>query len=130
MNKIKVIFIINIILFLIFPIYVYAEDRDLSEVFQVGEDFISEGSETDLNFIDDETVASVNDIGRFLTAVGLTILVCVTLIMGIKYMMATPNDKAKLKKRLIGLLIASFVIFFSYTIWGTIVNQMESVNLS
>ncbi len=130
MNKIKVIFIINIILFLIFPIYVYAEDRDLSEVFQVGEDFISEGSETDLNFIDDETVASVNDIGRFLTAVGLTILVCVTLIMGIKYMMATPNDKAKLKKRLIGLLIASFVIFFSYTIWSTIVNQMESVNLS
>ena len=130
MNKIKVIFIINIILFLIFPIYVYAEDRDLSEVFHVGEDFISEGSETDLNFIDDETVASVNDIGRFLTAVGLTILVCVTLIMGIKYMMATPNDKAKLKKRLIGLLIASFVIFFSYTIWSTIVNQMESVNLS
>lgn len=130
MNKIKVIFIINIILFLIFPIYVYAEDRDLSEVFQVGEDFISEGSETDLNFIDDETVASVNDIGRFLTAVGLTILVCVTLIMGIKYMMATPNDKAKLKKRLIGLLIASFVIFFSYTIWSTIVNQIESVNLS
>lgn len=130
MNKIKVIFIINIILFLIFPIYIYAEDRDLSEVFQVGEDFISEGSETDLNFIDDETVASVNDIGRFLTAVGLTILVCVTLIMGIKYMMATPNDKAKLKKRLIGLLIASFVIFFSYTIWSTIVNQMESVNLS
>lgn len=130
MNKIKVIFIINIILFLIFPIYVYAEDRDLSEVFQVGEDFISEGSETNLNFIDDETVASVNDIGRFLTAVGLTILVCVTLIMGIKYMMATPNDKAKLKKRLIGLLIASFVIFFSYTIWSTIVNQMESVNLS
>ena len=130
MNKIKVIFIINIILFLIFSIYVYAEDRDLSEVFQVGEDFISEGSETDLNFIDDETVASVNDIGRFLTAVGLTILVCVTLIMGIKYMMATPNDKAKLKKRLIGLLIASFVIFFSYTIWSTIVNQMESVNLS
>ena len=115
---------------MIFPIYVYAEDRDLSEVFQVGEDFISEGSETDLNFIDDETVASVNDIGRFLTAVGLIILVCVTLIMGIKYMMATPNDKAKLKKRLIGLLIASFVIFFSYTIWSTIVNQMESVNLS
>lgn len=130
MNKIKIIFIINIILFLIFPIYVYAEDRDLSEVFQVGEDFISEGSETDLNFIDDETVASVNDIGRFLTAVGLIILVCVTLIIGIKYMMATPNDKAKLKKRLIGLLIASFVIFFSYTIWSTIVNQMESVNLS
>ena len=130
MNKIKVIFIINIILFLIFPIYVYAEDRDLSEVFQVGEDFISEGSETDLNFIDDETFDSLNDICMFLTAVGLTILVCVTLIMGIKYMMATHNDKAKLKKRLIGLLIASFVIFFSYTIWSTIVNQMESVNLS
>ena len=130
MKKIKILIIVIIMLFLIFPIPVKASDRDLSDVFQVGEDFISEGSETDLNFIDDETVASVNDIGRFLTAVGLTILVCVTLIMGIKYMMATPNDKAKLKKRLIGLLIASFVIFFSYTIWSTIVNQMESVNLS
>ena len=130
MKKIKILIIVIIMLFLIFPIPVKASDRDISDVFQVGEDFISEGSETDLNFIDDETVASVNDIGRFLTAVGLTILVCVTLIMGIKYMMATPNDKAKLKKRLIGLLIASFVIFFSYTIWSTIVNQMESVNLS
>ena len=116
-------------LFLIFPIPVKASDRDLSDVFQVGEDFIAEGSETDLNMVDDETVASVNDIGRFLTAVGLVILVCATLIMGIKYMMATPNDKAKLKKQLIGLLIASLVIFFSYTIWSAIVDQMESINL-
>ena len=118
MKKIKIIFIINIILFLIFPIYVYAEDRDLSEVFPVGENFISEGSETDLNFIDDETVASVNDIGRFLTAIGLVILVCVTLIIGIKYMMATPNDKAKLKKKLIWLNVSALIIFMSFTIWS------------
>ena len=129
MKKLKVLLIVIIMLFLILPVSVKASDRDLGDVFQVGEDFISEGSETDLNMVDDETVASINDIGRFLTAVGLVILVCATLIMGIKYMMATPNDKAKLKKQLIGLLIASLVIFFSYTIWSAIVNQMESINL-
>ena len=126
MNKIKVIFIINIILFLIFPIYVYAEDRDLSEVFQVGEDFISEGSETDLNFIDDETVASVNDIGRFLTAVGLTILVCVTLIMGIKYMFASPEEAAKLKQQLIGLVVAGVVILGATAIWKLVYNLLNN----
>lgn len=129
MKKLKILLIVIIMLFLILPVSVKASDRDLGDVFQVGEDFISEGSETDLNMVDDETVASINDIGRFLTAVGLVILVCATLIMGIKYMMATPNDKAKLKKQLIGLLIASLVIFFSYTIWSAIVNQMESINL-
>lgn len=129
MKKLKILLIVIIMLFLILPVSVKASDRDLGDVFQVGEDFISDGSETDLNMVDDETVASINDIGRFLTAVGLVILVCATLIMGIKYMMATPNDKAKLKKQLIGLLIASLVIFFSYTIWSAIVNQMESINL-
>ena len=129
MKKLKILLIVIIMLFLILPVSVKASDRDLGDVLQVGEDFISEGSETDLNMVDDETVASINDIGRFLTAVGLVILVCATLIMGIKYMMATPNDKAKLKKQLIGLLIASLVIFFSYTIWSAIVNQMESINL-
>ena len=129
MKRIKVIFIINIILFLVFPIYVYAGDRDLSEVFQVGEDFISEGSETDSNFIDDEIVASVNDIGRFLTAIGLVILVCVTLIIGIKYMLANPNVKAKLKKKLIWLNVSALIIFMSFTIWSKSVNFLQDMEM-
>lgn len=44
-------------------------------------------------------------IANILTAIGVFVLVSVTMIMGIKYMFATPEEAAKLKQQLIGLVV-------------------------
>ena len=49
----------------------------------------------------------------------MTVVVVAT-IMGIKYMVANPEEKAKLKTQLIGLVVATIVIFAAQFIWSTI----------
>lgn len=68
--------------------------------------------------IDDSTLKSVvNPVANILTAIGIAVLVAVTMIMGIKYMFATPEEAAKLKQQLIGLVVSGVVIFGAVAIW-------------
>ena len=56
-------------------------------------------------------------IGQILVGVGVTIIFISFAIMGIKWIVASPDQKAKLKEQLIGLVIASIVIFGAVGIW-------------
>ena len=56
--------------------------------------------------------------------VAIIVLTIATLVMGIKYMMATPDKKATIKKQLIGLIASALVIFSSYTIWSIASNLL------
>lgn len=60
---------------------------------------------------------SGNEIGNILkpivnilTAIGVIALIVITMIMGIKYMFATPEEAAKLKQQLIGLVVSAVEI--------------------
>ena len=44
------------------------------------------------------------------------------LIIGIRYMMASPEEAAKLKGQLVGLVVSGIVIFGAYSIWALVVN--------
>ncbi|MCI8546104.1 MAG: hypothetical protein HFJ44_02610 [Clostridia bacterium] len=68
-------------------------------------------------------------IANILTAVGVIVLVAVTIIMGIKYMFATPEEAAKLKQQLIGLVVAGVVILGATAIWKIVYNIINSVGL-
>ena len=57
---------------------------------------------------------------NILTAIGVIVLVAVTVIMGIKYMFATPEEAAKLKQQLIGLVVAAVVVLGATAIWKII----------
>lgn len=68
-------------------------------------------------------------IANILTAVGAIVLVAVTIIMGIKYMFASPDEAAKLKQQLIGLVVAGVVILGATAIWKIVYNILNSVGL-
>ncbi len=65
--------------------------------------------------------------GSILTTVGVGVLVIVTIVMGIRYITATPEAQGKLKQQLIGLVVAAFVIFGSYTIWKIVVSVVRNL---
>lgn len=66
-------------------------------------------------------VASVanefSGLAKILTTIGAGVLVIVITYMGIKYFISTPEEQAKLKGQLIGLVVSALVIFGATAIW-------------
>ena len=89
--------------------------------------FINKGK-TESNGVDiGSAVEPLAGFGSILTTVGVGILVIVTIIMGIRYITATPETQGKLKQQLIGLVVAGFVIFGSYSIWKLVVGIVKNL---
>lgn len=68
-------------------------------------------------------------IANILTAIGVFVLVAVTIIMGIRYMFATPDEAAKLKQQLIGLVVSAVVVLGATAIWKIVYNVLSSTGL-
>ena len=66
---------------------------------------------------------------NILTAAGVIVLVAVTIIMGIKYIFASPEEAAKLKQQLIGLVVSGVVILGATAIWKKVYSVINSFNL-
>lgn len=77
--------------------------------------------------IDEQGIIDIlRPIIEILTAIGVIVLVAVTIIMGIKYMFATPEEAAKLKQQLIGLVVSSVVVLGSAAIWKVVYNLLST----
>lgn len=86
--------------------------------------FISKG-QSGANLINiQSTIVSV---GQILTTIGLAVVLVGILILGIKYMMASPEEAAKIKGQLVGLVISAIIIFGAWGIWRLVVIALESV---
>ena len=66
------------------------------------------------------------NISQILTMIGAGVMVAVTTYMGIKYLMSGPNDQAKLKTQLIGVVVAGIVIFGAFSIWKLIIQIVST----
>ena len=66
-------------------------------------------------------------IGQALVAIGIVTVLIVTIITAIKWITATPDKQAKLKEQLIGLVVATIVIFGAVGIWSLVRGIMENV---
>lgn len=66
-------------------------------------------------------------IGQALVAIGIVTVLIVTTITAIKWITATPDKQAKLKEQLIGLVVATIVIFGAVGIWSIVRGIMENV---
>ena len=60
----------------------------------------------------------MDGVGTILTTIGAVIVLVGILVIGIQYMMATPEEAAKLKVKLVGLVVAGVVILGAWGIWN------------
>ena len=72
-------------------------------------------------------VSELVSVGQALTFIGTGVLVGVTAYMGIKFLTSGPQEQAKIKEQLLGLLIAGFVIFGAYFIWKAIIDIVSII---
>jgi hypothetical protein len=127
MNKIRKIAVI-FILMIVFLGCVHVEASWWNNIEKQAGNFIKQGqNETVINVNSDKVVNAINSIGQVLTTIGLSVSLVVGLILGIKYMTASPDEAAKIKKQLVGLVISTGVLVGAFTIWSLAYSFMNSI---
>lgn len=133
MKVLKIIFIAVIAIFLINifqPEVSAVEIRNFDQMKTAINQFMNTGKNgNSANISGNDMGSIVIPIANILTAIGVVVLVAVTIVMGIKYMFATPEEAAKLKQQLIGLVVAGVVILGATAIWKIVYNILNSVGL-
>lgn len=118
-KSLKILMILMILLVTIFTINVQALSID--SIINTGKEWMDRGDDKPL-VDDDKIIDAVLPVGQMLTAIGVAVLFGALIVLGIKYMIAEPDQKAKLKQQLVGLVVSGVVIFGAFTIWKTVYN--------
>ena len=133
MNK-KVLISSIIIIFFIFSncSVSIASDFSWNKIEDQSKNFINTGKSNpgEVSTIDSNSLQVrnvINTIGQILTTIGIGVLLVTILVLGIKYMVAEPNEAAKIKKQAIGLAISGIVLLGAYNIWVVLYNLMNRV---
>lgn len=129
--KIKKIMILitMLLLLVVLPVEVHASEGftfpTWNNLMSSGKNFLSKGKN---NNISTQQMGNMfAPIARILLSFGIIVLLGCTIAMGIKYMLATPEEAAKLKQQLIGLVVSAFVIFGAVGIWTLAYQIFSSV---
>lgn len=111
------------------PEVIGREKQSFLDFWKIGWGFIDYGETQGESQISTSTITSqVIPIIQFITAIGFIVLIIAILVIGIRTMLATTTEKAGLKKKLVGLVIATIIIASSYTIWLTVYNIMVNIS--
>ena len=128
-KKINVIIILISIFFIIFPY------MSLASELEVREEGIKVATELGLGDLNEyggkgeETLQfkeNVNRIVSFIQIIGVVMSVVVLVVLGIKYMMGSVEEKADYKKTMIPYLVGAFMVFSISTIPQIIYKIVEN----
>lgn len=123
MKKIKKIaFIITFILMIFCSNKVFA----LESIKEPADSFIDKGSGTTV-ITTDEAWEILLPIAQILLAIASVVLVITYMYLGIQYMITDPQGKANIKQRLIGLVIATIIIYGGVGLFTIIINLFNSI---
>ena len=121
----KILIICSIIL-LLASSNVFATDITGTKMQQQAEDFIQRGK-NEVKITQEEVIEQLVPIGRILVSVATVVLVVVGMILGVKYMIAGADEKAKLKEKLIWYAISIIFIFGAVSIYTVVTNVLEGI---
>ena len=125
----KIIFIITTI-FLVFSFSTYSKVNaasTLDDVLSKGDDFLN-AADPNTNTIDE---GDLQELSGFISGVLLSIAIGVTIlsgvILGIKFVTQSIEDKAKIKETMVPWIIGIMVSFGAFTIWEITINFFQNM---
>jgi len=121
-NKLLKISIFFIIFFYVLSAQNIVKAGLFDDLVGQGNSFIDKGKEQAGSINMDESINQITGIASILTGIGVAVMMGVTAYMGIKYLTAGPEAKAKLKTQLIGIIVSGVVIFGAVQIWSLVIN--------
>lgn len=123
MKKMIIIFSIFILLLTTFTSQVFAIDQ----IFKQGKDFIETG-EKQKNPIDESELKPLSDtIYNILLAIAIVVAVVMAGVLGIKFMVGSIEEQAKIKEGLIPFVLGCIVVFGGFGIWKFVANLLQNI---
>jgi len=126
MNEKKMILIV--VLFLVFIALftnITNASETISETFSDADDFLKKGESIDSKINQEQLRTTSNFIYKLLLAIGIVVMFIVGTILGIQFMTASAEDKAKVKESLIPYIVGCAVILGAFTIWSAVIEVMQ-----
>ncbi len=99
----------------------------LSDIKDTGDAFLSQGSSASSPITVQEAWDELLPIAQILLAIASVVLVIAYMYLGIQYMITDPQGKADIKQKLIGLVIATVIIYGGVGIFTIIINLFNSI---
>lgn len=105
---------------------------DWKDGFKYGDDFIKKGYQADDNSIttisDEDLRNNASAMFKVFVAIGTVLTVIVGVILGISFMMASAEDKAQIKEKMVPYVVGCFVIYGAIGIWFAVVQILGRLN--
>lgn len=95
-----------------------------SDIFNGADNFVSKGKDQ-INQTDLKETSS--EIYYILLYLGIAVALIAGAILGIQFLMASAEEKAKVKEQMIPYIIGCFVTFGAFAIWQITVNILNKV---
>ncbi len=123
----KVISIVLIIFLIIFmQVNISYADDSIDDVMGSAEEFIRNGEKQ--SPINRDSLKGTTDLlYNLLLGFAIAVAVGVGVMLGIKYMTGSLDEKAVTKQQLIGYVISCVVVFGSFGIWALAVNILSAI---
>lgn len=119
-NLIKII-ILLLLIFLIENLFYANINCTYAGWAKPAEDFIS-SADKNIGFTRSDLNGASSEIYNTLTSVGMIIAMVVGLILGIKYMITSPGEKAQVMETLLPYIIGCIITFGAFGIWKILIN--------
>ncbi len=89
---------------------------DWSSVFSDAREFLKKGKDEGNDF-DDKIKTNMGGIYSILVTIGIALTVIIGGVLGIKFMIASAEDKAQIKEAMIPYVVGCIVIYGAFFIW-------------
>lgn len=124
-GKISIIIIIIVLVGLLFSNY--SQASEISDIFSDADDFLDKGDPVGSAINEIQLQETSSFMYKLLMAVGIIVMFIVGTVIGIQYMVASAEDKAKVKEALIPYIVGCVVIFGAFTIWSIAVKIGQDI---
>lgn len=127
MRTVKIVNKILIVILVIIFLNAYSVSAT-SLIWQKSKDWLSLGeSERANSVMNTSSFGGVEDLSELLFGVGIFVAAIVGTIIGIKFMLVSPDEKANLKKDLIPYIVGTVIILGALGIWKLAVGIFEDM---
>ena len=121
-NKILIILLISMLLLTIMMPHAYCEEEDFIQQMIDGMDGVQEG-DTSSNSV----VTGINTIFSLIRYVGTGLSLLVVMLLGIRYMTSSVEEKADIKKKAVPICIGCALIFATTNIMGIVIDIVSKI---
>ena len=121
----SILILMTLIILIMFPIKNYAAADTLDGVVQGADSFLEKGKNAAV--ATDQLKSTSNFIYNILLGIALIMAVSIGMVLGIRYMTADAENKAKIKETLVPYTISVVVMFGAFTIWKLVINVLSGI---